>query len=78
MEDVSESLTRLNARQRLHVLRGSPEEVLPVVWKEWGITHMVFEKVCARLTAAEEHLNPGLTRMIFRTQQRMVRLIPSS
>ncbi|KAJ9115883.1 hypothetical protein QFC22_005026 [Naganishia vaughanmartiniae] len=44
MEDVSESLTKLNSRQRLHVLRGSPEEVLPVVWKEWGITHMVFEK----------------------------------
>lgn len=45
MQDVSDSLHRLNDKQRLHVLRGSPEEVLPLVWKDWGITHMVFEKV---------------------------------
>lgn len=45
MQDVSDGLKRLNDKQRLHVLRGSPEEVLPVVWKDWGITHMVFEKV---------------------------------
>jgi deoxyribodipyrimidine photolyase len=45
MQDVSDSLKRVNEKQRLHVLRGSPEEVLPVVWKDWGITHMVFEKV---------------------------------
>jgi cryptochrome len=45
MTDLSSSLTELNPKQRLLVLRGSPEKVLPVVWKEWGITHLVFEKV---------------------------------
>lgn len=45
MRDLSDSLHRLNEKQRLHVLRGAPEEVLPLVWRDWGITHMVFEKV---------------------------------
>jgi cryptochrome len=45
MSDLSSSLTELNPKQKLLVLRGSPEKVLPVVWKEWGITHLVFEKV---------------------------------
>jgi deoxyribodipyrimidine photolyase len=45
MSDLSSSLTELNPKQKLLVLRGSPEKVSPVVWKEWGITHLVFEKV---------------------------------
>lgn len=49
MQDVSDGLKRVNEKQKLHVLRGSPEEVLPVVWKDWGITHMVFEKVSLAL-----------------------------
>ncbi len=44
MQDVSDSLHALNSKQRLHVLRGSPEKVLPLAWESWGITHMVFEK----------------------------------
>lgn len=46
MSSLSHSLTSLNPSQKLHVLRGSPEKVLPVVWREWGVTHLVFEKVC--------------------------------
>lgn len=46
MQNLSDSLTNLNPRQKLLVLRGGPVEVLPLVWKEWGITHLVFEKVC--------------------------------
>ena len=45
MSDLSSSLKGLNHKQKLLVLRGSPEKVLPVVWKEWWITHLVFEKV---------------------------------
>ncbi|EIW67847.1 hypothetical protein TREMEDRAFT_21150, partial [Tremella mesenterica DSM 1558] len=44
MKDLSDQLTSLNPRQKLHVCRGSPEEVLPVLWREWGITHIVWEK----------------------------------
>jgi cryptochrome len=44
METLSAELTKLNVDQKLLVLRGKPELVLPMVWKEWGITHLVFEK----------------------------------
>ena len=56
MQDVSDRLKRVNDKQRLHVLRGSPEKVLPVVWKDWGITHMVFEKVRRRVREGESML----------------------
>jgi len=45
MSDLSSALTKLNPKQKLLVLRGSPEKVLPLVFREWGITHLVFEKV---------------------------------
>ena len=44
MQDLSDQLTKLNSKQKLHVIRGPPEEVLPVLWKEWGITHLAYEK----------------------------------
>ena len=44
MSDLSNQYTLLNPNQKLHVIRGCPEEVLPLLWKEWGITHLVFEK----------------------------------
>jgi uncharacterized protein (DUF4213/DUF364 family) len=50
MQNLSDSLTNLNPKQKLLVLRGGPVEVLPLVWKEWGITHLVFEKVCPVLS----------------------------
>ncbi|KAJ9104277.1 hypothetical protein QFC20_004559 [Naganishia adeliensis] len=56
MRDLSDSLHRLNEKQRLHVLRGAPEEVLPLVWRDWGITHMVFEKRDEQiLSIAKQH-----------------------
>lgn len=54
MQDLSDSLHQLNEKQRLRVLRGAPEEVLPLVWKDWGITHMVFEKVSPGVWAQAE------------------------
>ena len=44
MSNLSSQLTNLNPSQRLLVVRGPPEKVLPIMWKSWGITHLVFEK----------------------------------
>ncbi|KAM0752989.1 hypothetical protein T439DRAFT_187143 [Meredithblackwellia eburnea MCA 4105] len=44
MRDVSENLTKLNSKQQLFVVRGPPSTVLPALWKEWGITDIVWEK----------------------------------
>lgn len=44
MQGLSDELTKLNPKQRMHVVRGPPEKVLPMMWANWGITHLVFEK----------------------------------
>jgi cryptochrome len=44
MTDLSDQLTKLNKKQKLHVVRGAPEKVLPMMWNSWGITHIVWEK----------------------------------
>lgn len=44
MTDLSNQLTALNLNQRLRVVRGPPEKVLPIMWASWGITHIVWEK----------------------------------
>ena len=44
MSSLSSELTRLNASQKLHVVRGGPTTVLPLMVKSWGVTHVVFEK----------------------------------
>ncbi|KAJ5646605.1 hypothetical protein N7490_002977 [Penicillium lividum] len=42
--DLSESYKKLNANQKLWVVREAPQTVLPKLWKAWGVTHLVFEK----------------------------------
>ena len=44
MRSCSSSYTALNPSQKLHVVRGPPEDVLPLLWNQWGITHLAFEK----------------------------------
>lgn len=44
MEGVSTELQKLNKKQKLLVVRGPPEKVLPIMWDSWGITHIVFER----------------------------------
>lgn len=44
MSSLSSSLTALNPNQKLHVVRGGPTAVLPIMVKSWGVTHVVFEK----------------------------------
>ncbi|KAK8845330.1 hypothetical protein IAR55_006043 [Kwoniella newhampshirensis] len=44
METISGEYKRSNGDQKLWVLRGRPELVLKRAWKEWGVTHIVWEK----------------------------------
>lgn len=43
-QDLSDSIRRLNPKQKLWIVREKPSSVLPKLWKLWGITHLVFEK----------------------------------
>ncbi|KAJ6446431.1 DNA photolyase [Purpureocillium lavendulum] len=42
--DLSQSLTRLNPKSKLFVLREGPQTLLPKLFKAWKVTHLVFEK----------------------------------
>ncbi|PHH63951.1 hypothetical protein CDD81_5170 [Ophiocordyceps australis] len=42
--DVSESITKLNPKSKLFVLREAPQTLLPKLFKAWKVTHLVFEK----------------------------------
>lgn len=42
--DLSQSYAKLNPRQKLWVVREAPQTVLPKLWTQWEITHLVFEK----------------------------------
>ncbi|KAF2212232.1 hypothetical protein CERZMDRAFT_67918 [Cercospora zeae-maydis SCOH1-5] len=42
--DVSESITKLNQKSKLFVLREPAVTLLPKLFKAWKITHLVFEK----------------------------------
>ncbi|PSK42480.1 Glutamate--cysteine ligase [Elsinoe australis] len=42
--DVSASLTKINSKQKLLVIREGPQTVIKKLIKEWKITHLVFEK----------------------------------
>lgn len=44
MQITSQAITSLNPKSKLHVLRGAPHTVLPVLFQEWNITHLVYEK----------------------------------
>lgn len=48
MEDLSAGLTKLNPASQLFVVRGPPTTVLPELWKEWGITDIVWCVACSR------------------------------
>ncbi|KAG6059246.1 hypothetical protein E4U17_006620 [Claviceps sp. LM77 group G4] len=42
--DLSESITKLNPKSKLFVLREGPQTLLPKLFKAWKVTHLVFEK----------------------------------
>lgn len=42
--DLSKAYTKLNPKQKLHVVREDPRTILPKLWEHWGVTHLVFEK----------------------------------
>ncbi|KAH8668607.1 DNA photolyase [Xylariales sp. PMI_506] len=42
--DLSESITKLNPKSKLFVLREAPQTLFPKLFKAWDVTHLVFEK----------------------------------
>lgn len=42
--DLSESITKLNPKSKLFVLREGPQTLFPKLFKAWKVTHLVFEK----------------------------------
>ncbi|KAK7429993.1 hypothetical protein QQZ08_003382 [Neonectria magnoliae] len=42
--DLSESITKLNPKSKLFVLREAPQTLFPNLFKFWKATHLVFEK----------------------------------
>jgi cryptochrome len=44
MQDVSDSITKINPLSQLLVVRGDPVLLLPELFKRWKISHIVFEK----------------------------------
>ncbi|GJC95048.1 DNA photolyase [Colletotrichum higginsianum] len=42
--DLSESISKLNPKSKLFVLREGPQTLFPKLFKAWGVTHLVFEK----------------------------------
>ncbi|KAJ0116520.1 hypothetical protein J7T55_007500 [Diaporthe amygdali] len=42
--DLSASITKLNKKSKLFVLREGPQTLLPKLFKAWNVTHLVFEK----------------------------------
>ena len=42
--DLSASITKLNKKSKLFVLREAPQTLLPKLFKAWNITHLAFEK----------------------------------
>ncbi|KAJ9637242.1 hypothetical protein H2199_007528 [Coniosporium tulheliwenetii] len=42
--DLSTSITKLNPKSKLFVIREAPQTLFPKLFKAWRITHLVFEK----------------------------------
>ncbi|KAF2845894.1 hypothetical protein T440DRAFT_255997 [Plenodomus tracheiphilus IPT5] len=42
--DLNASITKLNSKSKLFILREAPQTLLPKLFKAWKITHLVFEK----------------------------------
>ncbi|KAI1335527.1 Cryptochrome/photolyase FAD-binding domain-containing protein [Xylariaceae sp. FL0016] len=42
--DLSESITKINPKSKLFVIREAPQTLLPKLFKAWKVTHLVFEK----------------------------------
>ena len=42
--DLSASISKLNPKSKLHVIREAPQMLLPKIFKAWKVSHLVFEK----------------------------------
>jgi cryptochrome len=44
LNDLSAGLTKLNPKQKLLLIREGPVSLIPKLFEEWNISHLVFEK----------------------------------
>jgi cryptochrome len=44
LNDVSTSITKINKKSKLFLLREAPQTLYPKLFKAWKVTHLVFEK----------------------------------
>ena len=42
--DLSDSITKLNPKSKLFVVREAPQSILPKLFRAWNVSHLVFEK----------------------------------
>ncbi|KAF1985163.1 cryptochrome-2 [Aulographum hederae CBS 113979] len=42
--DLSSSITKINPKSKLHVIREAPQTLFPKLFKAWRISHLIFEK----------------------------------
>lgn len=54
MQDVSDSITRIQPESQMFVIRGSPLEILPLFFKACKITHLAYEKDDDEYTMARD------------------------
>jgi cryptochrome len=43
-KDLSKSITKLNEKSKLFLMREAPQTLFPKLFKTWNVTHLVFEK----------------------------------
>ncbi|KAK8247640.1 FAD binding domain of DNA photolyase-domain-containing protein [Phyllosticta capitalensis] len=43
-KDLSESITKINSKSKLFVIREGPQTLFPKLFKAWKVSHLVFEK----------------------------------
>lgn len=54
MQDVSNSITKIQPESQMFVIRGSPLEILPLFFKACNITHLAYEKDDDEYTMARD------------------------
>lgn len=54
MQDVSDSITKIQPESQMFVIRGSPLEILPLFFKACKITHLAYEKDDDEYTMARD------------------------
>jgi cryptochrome len=60
--DLSKSITKLNPKSKLFLIREAPQTLLPKLFKAWNITHLVFEKDTDAYARERDDVVKGLAK----------------